>query len=156
MNLKITIDAPELAGAIESLAAALSSMNNPLPLTTPATAKQEETKEIDKSKQDKPKAETKKQDAPAKEETKQDPVKEAPKQRTKSEPTPTPEAEGDEKAEQLISLEVVRGKLADFSAGGKENQKQVVDALSRFGVKKLTDVNPADYKKLLELVGLSV
>lgn len=153
MNLKITIEAPELAGAIESLAAALNGVSFPLPATIPTQGKNE-TKATDKPKQDKPKAETKKQDAPAKEETKQDPVKEEPKQETKPEPTPEPEE--DEKEEQLISLEVVRGKLADFSAGGKDNQRQVVDALSRFGVKKLTDVEPSDYKELLELVGLTV
>lgn len=148
MNLKITIDAPELAGAIESLAAALSSMNNPLPLTAPATAKQEETKAAVKPKQDKPKQDKPKEEAPVKEDKKPEPAKEEPKAE--------PEPEKDEKEEQLISLEVVRKKLADFSAGSKDNQVAVMDALSRFGVKKLTDVEPSDYKELLELVGLSV
>lgn len=143
MNIKITIDAPELAGAIESLAAALNTMSFPLTATAPtADVKQEDTKVIDKPEQDKPKQETKNQDAPAQENKKADPVKEEPKE--------------DSKEEQLISLEVVRGKLADFSAKGRENQVKVMDALSRFGVKKLTEVEPSDYKELLELVGLSV
>lgn len=154
MNIKITIDAPELAGALESLAAAIGGMNNPLPLTAPvpeaAPTKKEEPKAADKPKADKPKQDKPKEETPAKEEKKSEPVKEEPK---KEEVKEEPKAA---KEEQAISLELVRGKLAEFSAGGKEKQQDVMDALSRFGVKKLTDVDPSDYKELLELVGLTV
>ena len=184
MNIKITIDAPELAGALESLALAISGAGIALPtvpvtVSTPATTKQE-TKATDK-----PKADTKKQDAPVATKTmyfshsESDSVfivekgeeivqNELVEEITKAEYTrlkalqeapvqeePKQEPEENTKAEQLITLEVVRGKLAEFSAGGKDKQTQVMDALSRFGVKKLTDVEPTDYKELLELVGLS-
>lgn len=136
MNITLTIDAPELASAINNLAIAMGATGNPLPAIAPTTQKE-----------DKPTA------------TKPEPEKEETK---KTEPIPEPEATNEKPASESeateaprITLEAVRGKLADFSAGGKANQVKVKEALTELGVKKLTDVAPADYAKLLEAVGLS-
>lgn len=130
MNITITIDAPELVGAINNLAAALGNTDLPLPTEVPV-------------KTDKPV--TKKVETPAKAE---EPVEKAEEPVQEEEPT--------KKEEPSISLEVVRGKLSTFTAEGKANQVKVKEALTALGVKKLTDVDPADYEQLLEQVGLTV
>lgn len=136
MNITITIDAPELVGAINNLATALGNTGLPLPTEVPVKA-------------DKPV--TKKVETPAEAE---EPVQEvAPVE--KAEETVQEEALT-KKEEPSISLEVVRGKLSAFTAEGKTNQVKVKDALTALGVKKLTDVDPADYEQLLEQVGLEV
>lgn len=136
MNITLTIDAPELANALNNLAIAMGATGNPLPASAPTTQKEDKPAA---PKQDKPKTETK-----------------------KPEPTPEPEATNEKPAAEPeateapgITLEAVRGKLAEFSAGGKANQMKVKEALTELGVKKLTDVDPADYANLLEAVGLS-
>lgn len=129
MNITIEIKAPELVSAIEKLAQSLGQA----PTVGVVVDGKEVAEKVTPDKKADPKKET--------------PVKEEPKKETK------PKKE--EKAPE-ISLEVVRTKLSQFASENKENQLAVKDALSRFGVKKLTDVEPSDYKELLELVGVSV
>ncbi|WJY27422.1 hypothetical protein [Sporosarcina trichiuri] len=143
MNFTLTIDAPELAQAINNLANALEV--NPLPTSLPAA---ETTKKAPAAAK-KPAAVTKK------EEPKPDPVPETKletpepvKEEPKKEATATAEAPG-------MTLETVRTKLAAFASADKANQVKVKDALQSLGVKKLTDVNPADYGTLLDAIGLS-
>lgn len=134
MNFKLTIEAPELVGAINNLAEALGSSGLPLPATAPATASKPAA-----VKQDKPVEEPAvKVDKPA------------------EEPTPIEKANETKTETAAISLDVVRGKLVDFAKGGKPNQEKTKAALAELGVVKLTDVDPADYETLLEKVGLTV
>lgn len=137
MNITITIDAPELVGAINNLATALGITALPLPTVAPVKADKPVTKKTEPVKEAAPVEE------PAEEEPKQEvaaPVKEEAPVEAAKEPT--------------LSLEVVRGKLSEFTAQGKPNQVKVKEALTALGVKKLTDVDPADYEQLLETVGL--
>ncbi|PIC72400.1 hypothetical protein [Sporosarcina sp. P17b] len=136
MNITITIDAPELVGAINNLATALGNTGLPLPTEAPVNT-------------DKPA--TEKVETPAKVE---EPVKETTLVEKAEEPVQ--EEAPTKKEEPGISLEVVRGKLSTFTAEGKANQVLVKEALTALGVKKLTDVDPADYENLLETVGLTV
>lgn len=131
MNITITIEAPELVGAIESLAAALGGAN-PLSFVNPETVK--------KADKPKPAEEPKKETAPVKEVA---PIKEE---------APEAEPEKKESTEQAISLEYVRSKLTEHSSQGKKHQVEVKEAISHFGVKKLTEIDPKDYAKLLQLV----
>lgn len=136
MNITITIDAPELVGAINNLATAFGNTGLPLPTEAPVKADKPTTKKVETPvKAEEPAEEV----APV--EKAEEPVQEG---------TPT------KKEEPSISLEVVRGKLSTFTAEGKVNQVKVKDALTALGVKKLTDVDPADYENLLETVGLTV
>jgi len=80
-----------------------------------------------------------------------------------SEPNPVapPKAEAAEKVktdkekEPSISMEVVREKLADFTAQSKENQLKIKEALTSLGAEKLSDVDPSQYKDLLERAGVA-
>ncbi|WP_270578018.1 hypothetical protein [Caldibacillus thermoamylovorans] len=133
MQISVDIKAPELANAIQALAKALNNNNNVVTVGTNASIPEHEKKETTQAMETK----AKKMDKPAESEAKQETKKEE------------PEAPA-------ISLEVVRGKLAEFSAQGKPQQMEVRKALDQLGAKKLTDVDPKDYKQLLDLVGLSV
>lgn len=141
MQISVDIKAPELANAIQALAEALSNSNKVVTLNTNVSIPEPE-KVADKKVEKKEAAPVKeekadKADKPAETEVKQETKKEEPE-------TPT------------ISLEVVRGKLAAYAAQGKPQQMEVMKALDQLGAKKLTDVDPKDYKELLDLVGLSV
>src|SRR5690625_2156694 len=57
--------------------------------------------------------------------------------------------------EPSISMEVVREKLADFTAQSKENQLKIKEALTSLGAEKLSDVDPSQYKDLLERAGVA-
>lgn len=65
----------------------------------------------------------------------------------------TKEREVKEKKEQVventITLEEVRKVLATKSKNGK--QAEVKELIKRYGVNKLTDIHPCNYKELLEL-----
>lgn len=65
----------------------------------------------------------------------------------------TKEKEVKEKKEQVventITLEEVRKVLATKSKNGK--QVEVKELIKRYGVNKLTDIHPCNYKELLEL-----
>ena len=52
-------------------------------------------------------------------------------------------------AEHAITLEEVRKVLATKSKNGK--QAEVKELIKRYGVNKLTDIHPCNYKELLEL-----
>lgn len=52
-------------------------------------------------------------------------------------------------AEKTITLEEVRKVLATKSKNGK--QAEVKELIKRYGVNKLTDIHPCNYKELLEL-----
>lgn len=54
----------------------------------------------------------------------------------------------EEKPETNIKLEDVRAVLADISRSGKTAEMKAL--LSKFGVSKLSDLNPADYGTVLE------
>ena len=55
----------------------------------------------------------------------------------------------DEVAEKTITLEEVRKVLATKSKNGK--QAEVKELIKKYGVNKLTDIHPCNYKELLEL-----
>ena len=52
-------------------------------------------------------------------------------------------------AEKTITLEEVRKVLATKSKNGK--QAEVKELIKKYGVNKLTDIHPCNYKELLEL-----
>lgn len=54
-----------------------------------------------------------------------------------------------EAAEKTIELEEVRKVLATKSKNGK--QAEVKELIKKYGVNKLTDIHPCNYKELLEL-----
>ena len=55
----------------------------------------------------------------------------------------------EEAAEKTITLEEVRKVLATKSKNGK--QAEVKELIKKYGVNKLTDIHPCNYKELLEL-----
>ena len=55
----------------------------------------------------------------------------------------------EESAEKTITLEEVRKVLATKSKNGK--QAEVKELIKRYGVNKLTDIHPCNYKELLDL-----
>lgn len=55
----------------------------------------------------------------------------------------------DEVAEKTITLEEVRKILATKSKSGK--QAEVKELIKKYGVNKLTDIQPCNYKEILEL-----
>lgn len=172
MNITIKIDAPELVGAIESLAQALSGSGLSLPTTVPENNTADSTEAdkkaaAEKAAQEKKvqetaaalkakEAEAKKAAAAEKAEKAKKAAELAAKKAAEAEAAELAKDLGEDSAEAEISLEVVRGKLAAHAALGKDQQLEVRDALSRFGCKKLTDVNAEDYGELLELVGVAL
>lgn len=54
-----------------------------------------------------------------------------------------------QEAEKTITLEEVRKVLATKSKNGK--QVEVKELIKKYGVNKLTDIHPCNYKELLEL-----
>lgn len=54
-----------------------------------------------------------------------------------------------QEAEKTITLEEVRKVLATKSKNGK--QAEVKELIKRYGVNKLTDIHPCNYKELLDL-----
>lgn len=128
MEIKIKIDAPGLEGAIHTLAQVLANYEMPVQI---------DGKEVSEKIEAKTKETTKQDDAPSAEET------EAPK---KDEPKQEEEPESEETAG--ISLETVRGKLAELAQSGK--QKEVKALITEMGAKKLTDVPAEKYPELLE------
>lgn len=124
LNLKVTIDAPELTKAILELASALKGV---MSQTTPAP----ETK----------KAET----TPAPEKKAVEFIKTSP-----AEVTPAPETvEPTETV--VITLEEIRAKLGAKTREGKAEQVKAI--LADFGYEKLTAVHPVDYAPILKKVG---
>lgn len=61
---------------------------------------------------------------------------------------PLKSAASAEQTEKPITIEAVRAVLAEKSQAGK--QPQVKELITKFGAKKLTDVDPAQYAKLLK------
>lgn len=122
MNITVRIDAPELAGAIQALASALSATKGSIDV--PKTQPKQEVKQ-ETPKQEASKEEPKPEQAPQAEET---------------------SSAGEDKPS--ITLETVRGKLAALSQSGK--QAEVKELISSFGVKKLTAIPEEKYAELLE------
>lgn len=121
MELTIHVQAPELARAIEALAAAIGQASPPrfddggiIARPTVAVAGQAETA-----------------------------ATQAPQ--TESEPVHYPAER--QKASAAVPLEVVRAKLAELSRAGK--QAQVKALLAEFGATKLSDVDPSRYGDLM-------
>lgn len=164
MNIKITIDAPELASAIEKLATALGGMGASLPIPSVVSGSisqesvEDASKELEAQKEAAEKAKAaedakKKKAAEAKAKKEADAkAKKAAEEKAKAEA----EEEETESEEQAISLEVVRGKLAELAAKGKEEQQLIQKSIQSFGVKKLTDVPEAKYAELLEACGIAI
>lgn len=171
MNITLTIEAPELVGAIESLALALGGTGLTLPVAVPVdrisaegTAMAEAKAADVKAKKEAAaleaelkaaEAEAKKAAASAKAEKAKKAAELAATEKANAEKALAEEQGGEKEEAPGISLEFVRGKLAEHAAQGKPQQVEVRDALSRFGVKKLTEVKPEDYADLLEIIGLS-
>ncbi len=56
----------------------------------------------------------------------------------------------DEKpVEPEISLAEIRGKLAEYSQAGFTSEIRTI--IGKFGAKKLSEINPSDYKAVLEM-----
>ncbi|WP_422447908.1 hypothetical protein [Thermoanaerobacterium sp. DL9XJH110] len=121
MNISIKIDAPELAGAIQALAAALLEMSKPVSESMP-TPETEPTLESTPAPTQVPITKT---------------VQASNQTFTKPAETLT----------HTITLEEVRAKLAALSQSGK--QAQVKALITKFGAKKLTDIPPEKYPELL-------
>lgn len=127
MDIKITIEAPGLVAAINSLAEALAGSKsgsttvvNYAPEVT-ATAEEPIAQEV---------------------ETNEEP--------DKSEPTPDPDpAPAPETTEPAptVTLEEVRAKLAKLSQAGK--QAQVKALITQFGASKLTEIPAEKYAELM-------
>lgn len=130
MNITVKIEAPELAGAINNLAAALSGNRQAVTVIEPPKTVVKDVAPI---------IESSKKEEPKQEEAKEPDTKVQPESETDSsneEETPT------------ISLEVVRSKLAVLSQAGK--QKEVKALITSFGVKKLTEIPEEKYPEVLE------
>lgn len=167
MNITIKIDAPELAGALESLAQAISGSGLAMLATAPTvnttnitadTAKVEAdekaAKDADAAKKEAAAkaAELKKQVAAEKAKKAADL---AAKKAAEEDAALAAELAGEPDTTE-ITFEVLRSKLAEHSAKGKEQQLEVKDALSRFGCVKLSEVDAKDYGELLELAGVAL
>lgn len=158
MNITLTIEAPELVGALEGLALALSGAGMALPVAIPADITSEDVAvsnaKAEKEAADKVKAEKATALKVAADKAKKEADEKA-AQLAAKEATVYEDAKEDKPEAQTISLDVVRGKLAELAAQGKPQQGLIQDAINRFGVKKLTDVDATDYVELLELCGVT-
>lgn len=127
MNIQITVEAPGLVNALESLAAALA--NQPIvsiPLNNTSNEAQKESQ--------------KKAETPMKETAKQEPGVKA----EESEPTKL-----DEPGSQ-ITLVTVRGYLQKLQDAGRQKDAKAI--LTDLGHKKLSDVPKEDYQTILDKV----
>lgn len=122
MDINVTIQAPDLAAAIQSLADAIVAAGC-IPVQVPDKIAKDTT----------PNAELAKQV-----ELPDTPVKDEAKTETKTETAPKDE----------IKLETVRAKLAELSRDGK--QAEAKKLLETFGVKKLTDLPSEKYPEILK------
>lgn len=123
MNISIKIDAPELAGAIQALAAALLEMSKPVSESMPT-----------------PEPEPTLESTPA---PTQVPITKTVQASNQTAALTKPA----EASTHTITLEEVRAKLAALSQSGK--QAQVKALITKFGAKKLTDIPPEKYPELL-------
>jgi len=128
MEIKVTIEAPGLEGALYTLAQVLANYEMPV---------KDRECEVKKPAASAPAA--KKPTEPAKEEPKQpEPAKEEPK----------PAAAEKVKGPPPVSLETVRAKLADLAREGK--QAQIKALFGEYGAAKLTEVPEDKFPELLE------
>lgn len=180
MNITIKIDAPELVGAIESLALALSGVGLALPVTVPAIVASEVADKVATSVTDnkalsaftltstsfkatalKEAADKAEKEAADKEKAKNAAAGVKAEKAKKAAELAAKEVEDAKEDEsepdvQTISLDVVRGKLADLSAQGKAQQELVAAAIGRYAQPpRLTKIDPKDYPELLNSLGLS-
>ncbi len=132
VEIKLKIDAPELAAAINNLAGALNGGG----LVQPTEIKVDGKAVADTdAKETAPKKEKPKKTAPAK----------------KAEPEPEPDAAEEateEKASTGLTFEQVRVKLAEVSQAGK--QKELKELITSMGAAKLSDIPEEQYAELLE------
>ncbi|WP_422122902.1 hypothetical protein DHX103_14310 [Planococcus sp. X10-3] len=141
MNITVTVEAPELVGALNNLASAFG--NNPLagvtqsdivkPLETkeekPKAKKEENAKQVGPEKE--PEA------TPEKEPVKEEPVKEEPKE---------------EKNTSGITLEVLTSNTRAFVQGNPANRKKLKGFLEEKGVPKVSELDPADYQAAIHFM----
>ena len=131
IKVNVTVNAPELASAIQALADALSKPMDVCNWLAQNSGKTIDTDTTVKEGGDKPAAESEPDRTP-------DP---------QPEPEPEPEPEPDPDPAPVITLEQVRAKLAAISQSGK--QAQVKQLLNSFGATKLTEVPAKQYANLL-------
>ncbi len=132
MDIKVTIEAPELVAALEKLAGSLNSHQvhaDPEAIGEAAVkpAASEKPKEEKKAKADKPAKEEPKKEEPARQED--------------------PPAEKEAADTPKISKEVVRAKLAALTQEGK--QAEVKELFAQFDAKKLSEIPEEKYQELL-------
>lgn len=144
MNITLTIEAPELVGALNNLANAFGNanplegvqINKPLetqvPEETPAPKK--ETPKPEKKAPAKPKAEPKPEPAPEPE-----------PETVELEPEPEPEPKEEPESTPSISLDTLTTKTRKFVQGNPENRKKLKGFLEEMGVPKISELPPAEY-----------
>lgn len=138
MNVTLTIEAPELVGALNNLAKAFG--NNPLAGVAINTDSKVFTAD---KKIEEPKAEEK---PAAKEKV------ETPKQETKQpDPEPTPDLEPEkEENTSSITLDMITTKTREFIQADKANRVKLKEFLEEKGAPKVSELQPADYQAALD------
>lgn len=133
MNITVTIEAPELVGAMNNLAFALERRNllaDAGPLDNVKAAEEKKEKQA-------PKKETKQAEP------------------EKVEPVSTPEPEPvkeEPKKTSGISLDVVTTKTREFVQGNTANRKLLKGFLEEKGAPKVSELDPADYQAALDFM----
>lgn len=149
MNITLTIEAPELVGALNNLANAFGNanplegvqINKPLETQVPeeAPAPKKETPKPEKKAQAKPKAEPKPEPTP---EPEPEPETVEPEPEPTEEPESTPS----------ISLDTLTTKTRKFVQGNPENRKKLKGFLEEMGVPKISELPPAEYAAAIEFM----
>lgn len=141
MNITVTIEAPELVGALNNLASAFG--NNPLAGVTQSdivkpleTAAPKEEKPKAKKDTKKPEPETVEPESTPEPE-KNEPVKEEPKEENNT---------------SGITLEVLTSNTRAFVQGNPANRKKLKDFLEEKGVPKVSELDPADYQAAIHFM----
>lgn len=135
MEIKINIpEALELAAAIDRLAYSISTTANLGGIPADFPGAKEFTETTEKAWNEEP----------------EKPKKEAATKREDPKPEPSEEPK---KEEPGISLDVVTSKVRAFIQASAENKGRLKTFLDEKGAKKVTDLDPAHYPNLLELVG---
>ena len=147
MNITLTIQAPELVGALNNLANAFG--NNPLAgvaMNTDSKVFTAEKKVEDKkpAKQSKPKPKAEEQ-VPEEESAPFAPVEEPPVEEEPEDPQDEPESS--------ISLDVVTTKTREFIQSNPAHRAKLKAFLDKKGAKKVTDLPPSTYYEFLDFIG---
>ena len=129
MEIKITLDAPELAKAINNLAESLSAIKTPVAPETKVVTKKEKTTET--------KSSTPTHDKPVEE------------KQPETDKEPDPILADDTTETVTYTPEQVRAKLRSLADNGKTTEmKQII---SSFGASKLSDITANKYPEVMKL-----